>query len=177
MNPPKKTCAARRLPAWWDLRHLEERGRTPLGSGEDLDITQQSAPEAPEVDRGPHVFDLDGTIVGKVKNRYVLRPGMVSVIQNPKKQGDTVILWTFGNRAWWRRVQQMFPPRAPFLRGLHEGRTAGTRHAPRPGGPAAVKDIRIIAGDVLVDNDPSHHEWAARHGLAGRYVKVATVGE
>jgi hypothetical protein len=123
------------------------------------------------------VFDLDGTIVGKVKDRYVLRPGMVSVIQNRKKQGDTVILWTFGNRAWWRRVQQMFPQLAHLFSEVYTKDELPGHVTSGPGGPAAVKDIRIIAGDVLVDNDPSHHEWAARHGLAGRYVKVATVGE
>jgi hypothetical protein len=123
------------------------------------------------------VFDLDGTIVGKVHDRYVLRPGMVSVIQNRKKQGDTVILWTFGNRAWWTRVKQMFPTLAHLFDEVYTKDELPGHVTAGAGGLAAVKDIRVIGGDVLVDNDPSHHEWAQRHGLASRYVKVATIGE
>lgn len=124
------------------------------------------------------VFDLDGTIVGEVAGRYVVRPGILQVIQARKAKGDTVILWTFGNRAWWRKVQSMFPA----MRGLFAEvytRDELPGHVTRSPGsyiPQVVKDIRIVAGDVLVDNDPVHHDWAKRHGLAHRYVKVSTLG-
>lgn len=125
------------------------------------------------------IFDLDGTLVGKVNGRYVLRPGLVSVIQHRKLMGDTLVLWTFGNRPWWRRVRQMFPVLANLFDEVYTKDEMPGHVTMAPGKfiPEVVKDIRVLHGDVLVDNDPVHHEWAARHGLANRYVKVATLGE
>jgi len=40
-----------------------------------------------------------------------------------------------------------------------------------------VKDIRLISGDVLIDNEPAHYAWAKRHGLSDRYILVKTYGE
>jgi hypothetical protein len=123
------------------------------------------------------VFDLDGTIVGKVQNQYVIRRGMLEVIRARRAKGDTVILWTFGNRAWWNRVIQMFPILGLVFDEVYTKDELPGHVTNGARGPEAVKDIRVLAGDVLVDNDPSHHEWAARHGLAHRYVKVRTLGE
>jgi hypothetical protein len=123
------------------------------------------------------IFDLDGTIVGKVNGRYVLRPGMVEVIMGRRLKGDTVILWTFGNRPWWRKVRQMFPQLARLFDEVYTKEEMPGHLTNSPGrGPEEVKDIRVLGGDVLVDNDESHHEWARRHGLAHRYVKVRTLG-
>lgn len=123
------------------------------------------------------IFDLDGTLVGKVHDRYVLRPGMVGVIQNRKLKGDTVILWTFGNRAWWRRVREMFPVLRDLFDEVYTKDELPGHVTRNAAGPAEVKDIRVIAGDVLVDNDENHHEWARRHGIAHKYVKVRTLGD
>jgi hypothetical protein len=122
-------------------------------------------------------FDLDGTLVGKVGDQYVLRNSVFSVAKNRKARGDTIVLWTFGNRAWWNRVKQMFPVLGTLFSETYTRDELPGHVTTVNGGPAPVKDIRLIACDVLVDNDPSHHEWAARHGLAARYVKVSTMGE
>lgn len=122
------------------------------------------------------VFDLDGTIVGKVKGQYVVRPGILDVIRSRRQKGDTVILWTFGNRAWWRRVRQMFPQLDGLFAEVYTKDELPGHATQGAGGPVDVKDIRLIAGDVLVDNDPVHHEWARRHGLSHQYVQVATLG-
>jgi NLI interacting factor-like phosphatase len=122
------------------------------------------------------IFDLDGTIVGNVNGRYVLRRGIVDVIQSRKRKGDTVILWTFGNRPWWRHVRRMFPQLAGLFDEVYTRDEMPGHVTHNAAGPEFVKDIRLIAGDVLVDNDPSHHEWARRHGLAARYIQVATLG-
>lgn len=123
------------------------------------------------------IFDLDGTLVGKVHDRYVLRPGMVDVIQRRRLNGDTVILWTFGNRAWWRAVKRMFPQLRYLFDEVYTKDDLRGHVTNNAAGPAEVKDIRVLGGDVLIDNDPSHHEWARRHGLAHRYVKVRTLGD
>jgi len=122
-------------------------------------------------------FDLDGTIVGFRGERPVMRRGLLKVVRNLRRQGHTLILWTFGNRAWWREAQSIFPE----LRGqFHEVYTRDDlpRQTTRGRGYSEhVKDIRRINADVLVDNDSAHHEWAKRHGLARQYVLVETLGE
>lgn len=124
-------------------------------------------------------YDLDGTIVGlKDGIKAFLRPGIIPAIKKLKTKGHTVILWTFGNDEWWQEVRRMFPE----LRNLfHEVYTRDNmlHHMTfaKNMGMHAVKDIRKIAADVLVDNDPSHHRWARRHGLAKKYVLVKTIGD
>lgn len=123
------------------------------------------------------IFDLDGTIVGRVPNGFVLRKGIVDVIKKRKQAGDTVILWTFGNRPWWNRVREMFPRLDGLFDEIYTRDEMPGHITTLPGGRVeAVKDIRVIAGDVLVDNDPVHHDWARKHGLARRYIKVDTLG-
>lgn len=126
---------------------------------------------------GRVIFDLDGTIVGKVLGRYVIRPGILKVIQSRKAKGDTVILWTFGNRAWWHKVCKMFPQLALLFDEVYTKDEMPGHVTTLPGGQREhVKDIRVLGGDVLVDNDPVHHEWARKHGLARKYIKVETLG-
>jgi hypothetical protein len=123
------------------------------------------------------IFDLDGTIIGKVNGRHVIRHGILNVIRSRRARGDTLILWTFGNRPWWNRVQEMFPILGILFDEVYTKDELPGHVTKGLQRPEQVKDIRVLAGDVLVDNDPSHHKWAARHGLAHRYVKVRTFGE
>lgn len=122
------------------------------------------------------IFDLDGTIIGDVGGRHVIRKGMLEVIRARREKGDTVILWTFGNRAWWNKVKEMFPILGIIFDEVYTKDELPGHMTRGPGGPHRVKDIRVLAGDVLVDNDESHHAWARRHGLDRQYVKVRTLG-
>src|SRR5205814_7869421 len=54
-------------------------------------------------------FDLDQTIIGNVGGADVISLRMVEVVKRRRAKGDTVILWSFCNRRWWRRAQRMFP--------------------------------------------------------------------
>lgn len=123
------------------------------------------------------VFDLDGTLVGfDRRGQLSLNRPLVQVAQTRRAKGDTVILWTFGNRRWWRRVAARFPVLRTIFHEVYTkdelpGHVTHGRGIPEP-----VKDIRIIAGDVLVDNEPAHQEWAKRHGLAQQYILVRTYG-
>lgn len=126
------------------------------------------------------VWDLDGTVVGLVRTpagtRISLRPGIVRVLEKLRRDGHTLVLWTFGTRRWWWRVREAFPVlRDVFAEVWTRDELPGKLTEGR-GFPEPVKDIRMVRGDVLVDNEPAHHEWARRHGLAHRYVLVRTFG-
>ena len=121
--------------------------------------------------------DLDGTVVGVVDGQLALRRGMVRAIAELRRQGHTVILWTFGTRSWWNLVVQRFPVLASLFEETYT-RDDQRGHETTAGGETLrVKDVRAIRADLLVDNDPSHHAWAARHGLQDRYLLVPSYGE
>ena len=131
------------------------------------------------------VFDLDQTLVGYARNGHLmLNRKLLGVAEKFRADGHTIILWTFGNRAWWRHVARRFPAlRAVFHEVYSRDELEGheTRAPMEFGGrrftvPQRVKDIRVIGGDVLIDNDEGHHEWARRHGLASQYIRVPAFG-
>ena len=108
------------------------------------------------------VFDLDQTLVGFFPKRNPtelrLNRQLLAVARRHHHRGDTLILWTLGNREWWREVRRTFPE----LRGVfHEvytrdelpGHVTVGRGFAEP-----VKDIRVVNGDVLIDNNVAHEE-------------------
>lgn len=134
------------------------------------------------------VFDLDGTLVGEQrrgrKTGYALNKSLVGVAKKLRAQGHTIILWTFGNRRWWREVRHYFPVLKRLFHEVytrdempgHVTRGVREHYGVKVPFCEAVKDIRLINGDVLIDNEPAHHEWAKRHGLARKYVLVRNFG-
>ena len=63
------------------------------------------------------VFDLDGTMVGFKRGRLSLNRKLLGVARKLRAQRNRLILWTFGNRNWWREVRRTLPE----LKGLfHE---------------------------------------------------------
>ena len=125
-------------------------------------------------------FDLDGTLVGwsPKEGRLApsLRPGILRVLRRLHDQGHTLILWTFAARAWWFQVRAMFPQLRGVFAEVYTRDDTPPHWTQGRGVAEPVKDIRRIAADVLVDNEPAHHEWARRHGLEGQYVLVSTFG-
>jgi beta-phosphoglucomutase-like phosphatase (HAD superfamily) len=120
---------------------------------------------------------MDGTLVGfKPDGSLALRPHVIKVLRSLKKQGHTLIIWTFGTRPWWREVRARFPILLHYFSEVVTREEIPQTVTTGRGFPEPVKDIRLINADVLVDNDPSHHEWAKRHGLGGRYILVPTFG-
>jgi phosphoserine phosphatase len=125
------------------------------------------------------VFDLDGTLVGFERRppfRLALNRPMAEAAAGLRARGHTLVLWTFGNRPWWREVRRRFPVLRALFREVHTRDDLPGRVTEGRGFPEPVKDVRLVRGDVLVDNDPAHYEWARRHGLAHRYVLVPTFG-
>jgi len=122
-------------------------------------------------------FDLDQTLVGFVGGKLMLRPGIIKVLHNLRQQGHTLILWTYANRDWWRHVRAVFPALLYYFGEVFTREEMPGVITTGRGFPEPVKDIRLINADVLVDNDPAHHAWARRHGLAHRYVPVRSFGE
>src|SRR3972149_10076031 len=56
------------------------------------------------------VWDLDNTIIGfNRRGELILNRPLVAKIRKLKAEGHTTILWTFGNRNWWRAVRRTFP--------------------------------------------------------------------
>lgn len=126
-------------------------------------------------------FDLDGTLVGHWDRRdgmkVRLRPEAKKWIEAARRRSCRVVLWTFGNRAWYETVAKMFPILRTFDEVWTRDELPGhiTRDPVR--GPEPVKDVRRLDLDLLIDNEPAHMRWATRHGLSNRYCIVPTFGE
>lgn len=126
---------------------------------------------------GRIAFDMDGTIVGFDREGNLrMRPGIDRVLVKLRSQNHTLILWTFGNRPWWRKVRSQFPILGRVFHEAYTRDDISPKVTTGRGYPEPIKDIRLINADVLVDNEPAHYEWAKRHGLAHRYVKVESFG-
>lgn len=128
------------------------------------------------------VFDMDGTLVGAWERprgaEYRLNTRLYAEALELKRDGHEVILWTFGNREWWRIVRAWWPELLEVFDevytrdddlGKRINRT-GVYHLDH------VKDIRRINADLLIDNDPIHKRWAERKGMGEQYVVVRTYG-
>lgn len=133
------------------------------------------------------VFDLDGTLVGFRRRPpfdLMLNRPMIQAAEALRARGHTLVLWTFGNRPWWREARRRFPVLGELFREVYTRDELPGRVTRTPAEfagrrftiPEEVKDVRLVGGDVLVDNDPAHHRWAARHGLAHRYVLIPMFG-
>ena len=123
------------------------------------------------------VYDLDQTLVGfDPKGRMILNAHMVGAIERLRMKGHTPILWTFGNRNWWRAVRRTFPVLAGLFAEIYTRDERRGHLTKTPGGPHYVKDIRMVNGDILIDNDPIHREWARRHRIPGQYVIAPAFG-
>lgn len=125
-------------------------------------------------------FDLDGTLIGHWRRpggqlEVALRPEAEDWLAKARASSE-VILWTFGNRAWYNELAAIFP----ILKTFDEVVTRDelNPHVTVSGGMyEPVKDVRVLGVDLLVDNEPAHLRWAERHGLADRYLLVPTFGE
>lgn len=124
------------------------------------------------------VFDLDGTLVGtRPDGSLALNKRLVKAAINLREQGHTLILWTFGSRGWWNEVAQHFPVLRMIFHEVYSKDELPGRTTRLHGKTEVVKDIRLVAGNVMIDNDEVHFEWARQHGLASRYIVVPTFGE
>ena len=121
-------------------------------------------------------FRKDGTLA--------LNRKLVRVADKFRREGHTLILWTFGNRRWWREVARQYPVLRQLFHEVYSkdeqpGHRTQTPHefaGRRVTYAEDVKDIRLVRGDVLIDNDPAHYNWAKRHGMESRYILVPSFG-
>lgn len=135
--------------------------------------------------RGRIVFDLDGTMAGFRRDGTLSsNKKLVKLARKLRAEGNRIILWTFGNRTWWREVRRTLPELSGLFHEVYTRDempghiTKGVRQHYGVRAPVEeyVKDIRLVDGDVLIDNEPAHYEWAKRHGLSKRYILVPTYG-
>lgn len=124
--------------------------------------------------------DLDGSLVGFVMRdgEIALSPNrkLIKTLEQLKAGGDTLILWTFGNEAWLKTVCSMFPALCGLFDEFYTRESFPMKVTTGRGVPEPIKDIRLVDGDILIDNDEAHYEWAKRHGLEKKYVLIPTYG-
>ncbi len=126
------------------------------------------------------IFDMDGVLVGAFQTpqgiQYDLNRSLVQIASEFKMRGHELIIWTFGNRAWWRQVRAWWPELLQIFSEVYTRDDRMGHHTRGGGREEIIKDIRKIGGHMLVDNDPSHKDWAERHGMGERYILVPTFG-
>ncbi len=108
------------------------------------------------------VFDLDNTLVDGTGK--TLRPGIRSFLQRLIADGHTLSLWT--NSPGFRAIDIV---REHELRSFFSHFI--TRDDYDPGMTGRPKDIREIAGDMLIDDDPDEIRWVNSIGKKGFLIK------
>jgi len=113
-------------------------------------------------------FDLDETlgvplIDGTAIVGFQCRPGCLDLLGRLRER-FVLCLWSVGGRRYVDRCLS-------FGLAAYFAETYTWEEL-----PAAWKDVRRIAADLLVDDSPHHRDEAARHGLADRYVVVPIYG-
>ncbi|MBF0093009.1 MAG: DUF705 domain-containing protein [Alphaproteobacteria bacterium] len=110
------------------------------------------------------VFDMDNTLVDELGK--TVRPGMPDLLKRLRRDGVTLILWTSSTRQRARIILSEHDLAGYFARFVfREDYDKDNR--------GAVKDIRTVGGDILVDDDPKHVHFVRSVGceafLIGTY--------
>ncbi len=109
------------------------------------------------------VFDMDNTLVDEFGS--TVRPGIVSLLDELKQSGKTLMLWTNSTAG---RAKPIL-----FDHGLHRYFAKYVfREDYDPGQTGVRKDIRTIGGELLADDDPGEIRYVESIGLRGFLVKA-----
>jgi len=115
-------------------------------------------------------FDLDGTLVDE--NGESLRPGIRTFLDTLCANAIMLSLWTASTEERAVSVLDEFNLRTYFTNIV-------AREHYDPYAEGYGKDIRYLDGDILIDNDPKHIEFAQSIGKQGfllsTYVKGTPV--
>ena len=96
------------------------------------------------------VFDMDNTLTDEFGSS--VRPGIVNLLKQLKKDGHKLILWTNSRRD---RAKDIL-----FLHNLKQFFSSFVyRENYDPHEKGLPKDIRKVKGDFLVDDDPSEIQY------------------
>ncbi|MBF0590231.1 MAG: HAD hydrolase family protein [Magnetococcales bacterium] len=91
------------------------------------------------------VFDLDNTLVDELGRS--LRPGIFRLLVKLQEDGHELVLWTSSPQQRAHEILKRLELYPLFSKRIY-------REDYDPDNTGQVKDIRIIGGDLLVDDDP-----------------------
>lgn len=102
--------------------------------------------------------DMDNTLFDDFGQR--VRPGILALLAELKADGHELVLWTSSTRE--RAVRILAEHKVvPLFASLRY------REDYDPGNTGAVKDLRTIGADAIIDDDPKHVDFARSIGKLG----------
>ncbi len=104
------------------------------------------------------VFDLDNTLVDSFGGST--RPGIVALLERLRGDGHTLLLWTTSRRQRAHDILRLQDLRKFFAICI-------CREDYDPEDRDILKDIRIVQGDLLVDDDPAEISFTKSLGKKG----------
>jgi phosphoglycolate phosphatase-like HAD superfamily hydrolase len=104
------------------------------------------------------VFDMDNTLVDELG--ATVRPGIVGLLEQLRKDGHTLVIWTSSRRERASEILAHHGLRRHF-------RACICREDYDPDDKGIPKDIRRIKGDILVDDDPDAVRYVRLVGRKG----------
>lgn len=104
------------------------------------------------------VFDMDNTLVDEFGSG--IRPGIVPLLNRLKRDGHSLVLWTNSRRQRALEILSSHDLRKYFSRLIF-------RENYDPDEKDVRKDIRLVKGDVLIDDDPQEIQFVKSIGKAG----------
>jgi hydroxymethylpyrimidine pyrophosphatase-like HAD family hydrolase len=126
------------------------------------------------------VFDMDGTLVGYGIGDGPYQSGinrkMVRTALKMKDDGHEILIWTGATRPWYETLARHFPALRMFDE-VYTRNDLSPFYRADDGQVRSFKDLRLVRGDVLFDNDPNHERVAAALGLKEKYFTIPTFGE
>lgn len=114
------------------------------------------------------VFDMDNTLVDELGQKA--RPGIRALLEKLAADDHELVLWTSSSRE-----------RAKIILSDHEFERFFARFLFRedydPKNTGAMKDIRKIDADVLIDDDPRQVDFANKAGRRGILISAYRGGD
>jgi beta-phosphoglucomutase-like phosphatase (HAD superfamily) len=102
--------------------------------------------------------DLDNTLVDELGQR--IRPGIPDLLRRLRSEGHDLVLWTSSTRQRALRILQEHGLRSEFSELC-------CREDYDPANAGALKDLRLLSADALIDDDPKQVAFASSLGKIG----------
>ncbi len=102
--------------------------------------------------------DMDNTLFDDFGRR--VRPGILELLRELRQQGHELVLWTSSTRERAARILHEHKVE-PLFDGFR------FREDYDPQGIGTFKDLRTIAADAIIDDDPKHIDFAKATGKIG----------
>ncbi len=104
------------------------------------------------------VFDMDNTLIDETG--ATVRPGIITLLKELKRNGHILVLWTSSTRERARLILHEQALRRFFTHFIY-------RENYDPEMRGRRKDLALIGGDFIIDDDPDEIEFNMRKGIGG----------